>query len=406
MFKRKITILFLLVLFFSAPLVYAFDFTVSTTGKPDVIPYIGDTVDLDGAVTPSVTGGCELICKWSTSNMGEHDICDGCGILDGQEKGFGYQTIASGSSGRKYFTLTISCKRSAEGLFCAESSFTSKPYPLDFNFNYAGDGICTTSKEKCADYSSYAGTSDCVCSSSKECRPDSERGSDDNGCATYCGNGIAEKDYETCNGCPSDVGKCDDMQCIENSECEGNYCVHEKCWNKPFREGDGYCDINKGENCKNSVSDCSCEGYERCSASAVCETYCGNDVCEPSEVGTCEADCQWCGDGACEADKGEDCSTCETDCGVCESKELSEKTQQEIEGGLKEASQRQKIIIYSALGIIVVFLVSYFIFKVLMSKKTQTNVVKTVDKKIKKPIEKKLKPTTKKRSKKKASKKK
>lgn len=43
---------------------------------------------------------------------------------------------------------------------------------------------------------------------------------------------------------------------------------------------------------------------------------CGDDICEEGEQGYCKADCDWCGDGACNAN--ETCRTCSKDCGFCE----------------------------------------------------------------------------------------
>jgi len=50
---------------------------------------------------------------------------------------------------------------------------------------------------------------------------------------------------------------------------------------------------------------------------------CGDGTCDANigeDCGTCEADCgacPTCGDGTCDANIGENCSTCEADCGPC-----------------------------------------------------------------------------------------
>ena len=182
---------------------------------------------------------------------------------------------------------------------------------------------------------------------------------------------IAEEEFETCVGygdtksC-SDVGNCDGISCILASECVNGYCVHESCWNKPYKEGDGFCDVNNGENNKNSQIDCACADNERWDTIAQkCETYCGNGFCEASEVGICKEDCQFCGDGQCS--NNEDCRICETDCGVCENEELNEEVSERIRGGVEEsikgANSRQKNVTLGAIAAIVLFIMGYFYLK-------------------------------------------
>jgi len=48
---------------------------------------------------------------------------------------------------------------------------------------------------------------------------------------------------------------------------------------------------------------------------------CGDDVCAESEIGSCEADCSWCGDYKCSA--GETCGNCHEDCGICPEEETN-----------------------------------------------------------------------------------
>lgn len=43
--------------------------------------------------------------------------------------------------------------------------------------------------------------------------------------------------------------------------------------------------------------------------------FCGNGVCSNNEIGKCQIDCDWCGDGYCQ--EGESCSSCEKDCNSC-----------------------------------------------------------------------------------------
>jgi hypothetical protein len=75
--------------------------------------------------------------------------------------------------------------------------------------------------------------------------------------------------------------------------------------------GDGIC--SPGENCSTCETDCG--------ACANDTGTCGDGVCADEEdCSTCSDDCgicpAYCGDGWCDPD--EDCLTCETDCGTCE----------------------------------------------------------------------------------------
>lgn len=44
-------------------------------------------------------------------------------------------------------------------------------------------------------------------------------------------------------------------------------------------------------------------------------SFCGDGECSDKELGTCQIDCDWCGDGYCQLD--ESCESCENDCGSC-----------------------------------------------------------------------------------------
>ncbi|MBD3259259.1 hypothetical protein GF371_01350 [Candidatus Woesearchaeota archaeon] len=49
---------------------------------------------------------------------------------------------------------------------------------------------------------------------------------------------------------------------------------------------------------------------------SITRPVCGDGTCDIAEVGKCYEDCDWCGDGECNAD--ETCGTCSQDCGYCE----------------------------------------------------------------------------------------
>lgn len=306
---KKGLILGILFILISLNFVLAWDFNVNLESLPDDY-YQGETVELEASVTPEVGWGCYLNCKWATPDMGEENICGGCGIPNGERKDFIYKTIASGN-GEKELVLDVSCRVAGDGWFCIESSEVSKKFNHTLTFGYDGDNVCQFDKnEDCFE------SDDCICGENKKCKEDLSRVEDEIGCTTYCGNEIVENSYENCTNCPFDVGRCDGANCISAEDCEGGYCIHEICSSNPYIKGDGFCDSKKEENCKNSVLDCICESYERCNINGVCEFYCGNGVCEEPERGICQLDCQWCGDKNCQ--ENEDCSNCQDDCGFCE----------------------------------------------------------------------------------------
>lgn len=71
-----------------------------------------------------------------------------------------------------------------------------------------------------------------------------------------------------------------------------------QCSTKPCQKpcGNGVCEAGRGENCDTCSADCGCQtGF-----------VCNRGFCRKSAV---------CGDGTCEAEKGENCSNCNPDCG-------------------------------------------------------------------------------------------
>lgn len=84
--------------------------------------------------------------------------------------------------------------------------------------------------------------------------------------------------------------------------------------------GDGTC-LEGIENCENCLSDCGCNIGESC-VGGICVASCGDGDCVGDETcSTCEADCGsceseiYCGDESCNGE--ETCQSCEADCG-CE----------------------------------------------------------------------------------------
>ncbi|MDO8740472.1 MAG: hypothetical protein Q7J54_02750 [Candidatus Woesearchaeota archaeon] len=418
--NRLLSLLLFLSLLFIPNLVIAADFSITSVQQLTSNPYRGDLVQFKGVIQADPNNICEIECSYSVSsntgyvsNSGDSPATK---LGKGTPQEFPFSVMAEGS-GQVNTNLQITCVRVASWFPpCTPSTLPTQSRQISFNFLYPGDGNCTSLKEKCSSYLTYIGTTDCSCLSSKECRPDGNRdldskgcqtycgnkiyeaqyedcdcatdftcplikkckpdngrALDDDGCATYCGNGICEKESESCSICPQDCKKCDLASCFQSFECEGGYCLWSVCWYASTRKDDGHCD--NGENCANSPNDCACPSSQKCGDSKVCETYCGNSVCEENEKGICKADCKWCGDGSCNSDKGENCKTCESDCGVCENQklnqEISEKAKEVVKEGLNEASQKQKIITFSALGLIGIFIIGYILFKLILHNKSK-----------------------------------
>ncbi len=335
----KRLIIVLLILLISSFSALALEYTVQVTSPSKVNTYEGVyTGNVFGATITNNAGICDITCDWSTDLGNTHG--EGLKVThNGGTKSFNFNVLAQGSNGVASYSLTVTCKR-ITGFDCwTEGTEPKQSGPFSFSYLYAGDGICTTEKERCDNYLSYKKDSACTCSSDKECKPNSNRGADDKGCATFCGNNKVEKQYETCDSCPNDVGKCDGLSCVSANECEGNYCVHNVCSPLSYIKGDSYCDINEAENCKNSASDCACGANKRCSSAGVCETYCGNGVCEASEQGICKADCDWCGDGTCQ--NSESCSSCSVDCGECKKPTKQEELQRNIKSTNTQQNKNQ-----------------------------------------------------------------
>ncbi|HLC57522.1 MAG TPA: zinc-ribbon domain-containing protein [Candidatus Nanoarchaeia archaeon] len=305
-------ILFVLCITLFSNLAWALDYSVTINSPLSVNAYEGEISNQLSATIKNNAGICDITCDWVTT------AGQGTGIKiphDGGTNTFNFDAKAEGSNGIATSSLIITCKR-LTSISCWTEGEQQTSYPYTFRYLWNSDGICTPKKEKCDNYLSFVKDNACSCSPGKECKPNGGRTDlDEKGCQTYCGNKIIEKQYENCNNCQDDIGKCDGTSCIQGSECEGKHCVHNVCDPLPYRVGDSYCDRGVGETCKNSGSDCACEANQRCSNSGVCETFCGNGICETSEQGICKADCKWCGDSICES--SESCSSCDIDCGAC-----------------------------------------------------------------------------------------
>lgn len=366
MLGKRFLSLFLCFIILGLPMVSSLEFTLNSISRTKNADYETDYASYQGSITYQGKT-CETTCQVvvsSNSNSGNSDT-DSFTCLD-DTCPFTFSLDAEPGRNSVSWSLEIECHNYASIWPVCIASSAPKQYDSNsFSYAFNGNNICETSYENC-----QTASSDCSCSSNERCELISSR-ADSKGCATYCGNGVAES-VENCNSCPSDVGKCDGVSCTSDSDCEG-YCVNNVCWNQPYKDADGICNTDKGENCKTSPTDCGCSAGERCE-SGICKTYCGNSICETNEncalcsldcgcatgfscsSGNCEEDVA-CGDSVCSND--ESCTSCSIDCGDCPGQEevtdtssssesyyeeldssssSTEESQEEIKGDSSESS--------------------------------------------------------------------
>ncbi len=184
-----------------------------------------------------------------------------------------------------------------------------------------GDGTCDP-KENCEVCSA-----DCGCPAVERC--------EERLCVTYCGNSVCDPDEE-CSSCrgdcavPGNHSICVGTEATWVDSCgyqEGlrENCTGEKeCFGGECRPrcGNGLCDADYGEDCSTCAADCGCGESERCE-NAMCVTFCGNGRCELEEnCASCDTDCG-CGEfGRCEEGKcqiwcGNGRCDADESCGTC-----------------------------------------------------------------------------------------
>src|SRR3989344_5440846 len=244
-------ILFVLCITLFSNLAWALDYSVTINSPLSVNAYEGEISNQLSATIKNNAGICDITCDWVTT------AGQGTGIKiphDGGTNTFNFDAKAEGSNGIATSSLIITCKR-LTSISCWTEGEQQTSYPYTFRYLWNSDGICTPKKEKCDNYLSFVKDNACSCSPGKECKPNGGRTDlDEKGCQTYCGNKIIEKQYENCNNCQDDIGKCDGTSCIQGSECEGKHCVHNVCDPLPYRVGDSYCDIDCGA-CKKTTKE-------------------------------------------------------------------------------------------------------------------------------------------------------
>jgi tetratricopeptide (TPR) repeat protein len=118
-----------------------------------------------------------------------------------------------------------------------------------------------------------------------------------------CGDGDCDWN-EDCMDCEEDCGMCDEPDYPD--EPDDSYC------------GDGSCDYDEDDyTCPEDCGEPDEPDYPD-------DSYCGDGICEGENCVTCERDCgscegeAYCGDNACDIYQGETCLNCRRDCGVCE----------------------------------------------------------------------------------------
>ncbi|HIA05093.1 MAG TPA: hypothetical protein EYN66_24885, partial [Myxococcales bacterium] len=154
-------------------------------------------------------------------------------------------------------------------------------------------------------------------------------------CPVVCGDKKCNLLYESCSTCPGDCDPCAGtvkVNIITNlPSCEG-LCGknNAECWcdTNCHLYGDccpDICDHCKMmPNCNSQCGDGICSADEDCTscdpANPECKwcPVCGDGVCHPAEsCQDCSGDCgNCCGNGACEAELGENNTTCSVDCPV------------------------------------------------------------------------------------------
>jgi hypothetical protein len=200
----KIGIPSIVLLILISSFVCASEFSIiSATSLSSGTPYRGDSISYKGRIQADLDNWCKLECSYQIGSDSGYVSDSGSSpstqLSAGNIQEFPFDVKTSGSSPIT-LDLIVSCKQ-VMSLTCLSSGTITHSKQISLFFLYPGDGICTTSKEKCSDYGFYLGTSDCSCPSTKECRPNGPRNPDSKGCQNYCGNGICEKsEGESCIG--------------------------------------------------------------------------------------------------------------------------------------------------------------------------------------------------------------
>jgi len=135
-------------------------------------------------------------------------------------------------------------------------------------------------------------------------------------CPEVCGNGACGLG-EDCDSCPLDCGLCCGNDLCEPLLGEDSCSCPDDCPDAPDACSPCQCG-GSGGGCS-CAADCFVTGdccADACASCGACAPDCGDGACNGDEdCQACPADCgDCCGDGKCEADKGEDSCACPLDC--------------------------------------------------------------------------------------------
>ncbi len=131
--------------------------------------------------------------------------------------------------------------------------------------------------------------------------------------ATACGNRICEinescscEDCNNASACKPALKKVlDSQKCISTDNClQNSFCVHGTCMPSNYSCGDGFCDTNETESCRdcNAFSSMKNDGEQCISAEDCGGGYCISSACASSR--------SICGDNACNTDERCNCPDC------------------------------------------------------------------------------------------------
>ena len=118
------------------------------------------------------------------------------------------------------------------------------------------------------------------------------------------------------------IGTCN-AECLTSDDCNNTYkCINNICV-KPTC-GDGECDKDAGETCSSCPDDCKIDTGEKCCFGNIVEgTCCSDSDCSALNHEICsDNQCvvgPYCGDETCDNSTGENCDTCKSDCSPSDS---------------------------------------------------------------------------------------
>jgi len=233
---------------------------------------------------------------------------------------------------------SLNCGVCAQGKACDNGKCVANPQ--------CGDGTCDTNENcgSCPDDCACTGTQ--ICAGNGSCVDCTPEGQHYQGGMGSCCQGLASVDPIVPNSdtsCPTPQHP-GDFLCVDcgNGTCDANkgenYCnCPDDCVKPPPTCGDGTCDDT--ENCNSCAKDCACKDTQICAGTgncvdcttegntfptglgACCDGLTKIETSAPDNSGACPDPaprgayrCTKCGNGTCDADKGENYCNCPDDC--------------------------------------------------------------------------------------------